>query len=65
MRTAKKTHNIKLRENINLLVGVVRTRRSAFLLAVIVLVVIVGFSLFGHPRENGYCSFRDFKKGTL
>ena len=31
--------------------------RVSFLLAVIVLVVIVGFALFGPPRENGYCSF--------
>ena len=26
-----------------------------------VLAVIVGFPLFGRPRENGYCSFRIFR----
>ena len=31
-----------------------------FLLAVTVLVVIVGFYLFGPPRENGRYSFRVF-----
>ena len=37
---------------------------SPSLLAVIVLVIIVGFPLFGHPRENGYCRFRDFYQKT-
>ena len=31
---------------------------SCFLLALTVLVVIVGFPLFGPPRENGCCCFR-------
>ena len=31
-----------------------------FVLAVVVLVVIVGFPLIGPPRENGRCSFRNF-----
>ena len=33
---------------------------TPFLLAVIVLVVIVAFALFGSPRESGLCSFRGF-----
>ena len=31
-------------------------------MAVIVLVVIVGFPLFGPPRENGYCTLSMLKK---
>ena len=48
----KRPQNIKVHFTLNIM--------SPFLLAVTVLVVINGFPLFGHPWENGYCSFRDF-----
>ena len=39
--------------------------RLLFSWAVIVRVVIVGFLLFGAPRENGFNSFRDLFKRPL